>query len=416
MTETAPITEAPSPQELSEPTRISEEIKSSFHDAMEKHGIKLANDGAIPLHPNENPPADVAIKTKVLESEAPNGTHPIKDGDEFPSELIEGIRKEVAPVEDADALFKEQPKGPVKHEHFERVQKTALERVTAADAKVKALEAELAKKLTTPNPLSEEHTKALEDLKSERATLLEKLGIADYANTPEFHSKFTAKERSIEAALMDTAEAAGADKDMISALLHVPIKKRMAMLDEAELSPSARGRIEAWLVRHDELQSDKASELANWKTNAAARQQQEAARAQAHEAQEEREYDLEFEMVSKELFEAEPFRLVEGQPEWNKVAERNRANARELLKGQLSKKAVVVGSIHAAGYETLLGMLRKVQAVAKERGERLSKYEKNTAIAASGSAPRNDGSPDLSKMTDDQASRYQFNRAMGRAG
>ena len=52
--------------------------------------------------------------------------------------------------------------------------------------------------------------------------------------------------------------------------------------------------------------------------------------------------------------------------------------------------AIVRGAIHAAGYETLLGMFRKVQTIARERGERLAKSEKNTP-GPSNNSPRDTG-------------------------
>ncbi len=386
-----------------------ESSKASWDAAMAKNNVRLANDGGISMQQQSEESAPVVEKESVVAHT--NGTAPETD-EEFPSELITGKPAVETPSEDPDALFKEAPKGPVKHEHFERVQKKALEEVTRARAELEQLRAEAAK--TKPSDqLSPELVKQMEDLKAEREQLLERLGQADYARTPEFESKFTVKEQQIATALTETVEAAGADKDLVSSLLHVGIKKRMEMLDNAEITPSAKSRIDALLVRYDEVQSDKVAELANWKSKSAARQQQQQAEQQARAAQEEKEYDTAFDEISKELFETEPFRIIAGQDKWNAVAEKNRANARELLKGGLSAKAVVRGGIHAAGYETLLGMFRKVQATAKSQAAEIAKLRGNSPLPAS-RAPNEKGGADTSKMSDSEAARYHFNKAMGR--
>lgn len=384
---------------------------------MTEHGVKLANDGGIAIQQEgaslEAPKDEAPVETPKTEA---NGTKPpVETGDEFPSELIEG--KAEVPKEDPDAVFKEPAKGPVKHEHFERVQKAALDRVTAIKAEADSLRAELAKAKTGSTALPEEHIKTVEALKAERDTLLERLGEADYARTPEFESKFTKREQGIAASLIETAEAAGADKETISSLLHVPLKRRMALLDEAELNPSARGRIDALLVRYDEIQGEKGAELADWKTKSASRQQEQAAQEHARSAAEERQYDEALKEITSEIFEKdEPFRVIEGQTKWNETAERNRANVAEIVKGNLSPKAVVRAAVHAAGYETLLGMFRKAQATAKAQATELAKYRGNTPKPGDGVTPRDTGEPDISKMSDAEASRYNWNKAMRSGG
>lgn len=341
-------------------------------------------------------PAEVVtetVKTEAAPVVQTNGTKPTETP-EFPAEIVDGAKPLV--TEDPDAVFKEVPKGPIKHENFLRVQKDALDRVTAAKAEAETLRAEIAQLKTATGTVPDEHVKATETLKAERDALLERLGQVDYARTPDFESKFTKREQGIATALVETAEAAGADKDIIASLLHVPLKRRMAMLDEAELNPSARGRIDALLVRYDEIQGEKGTELANWKVNATARQQAAAAQEQARTAAEERQYTDALSKVTKELFEQEPFRMVEGNEKWNAVATRNRANAEEIVRGSLSPEGVVRAAVHAAGYESLLGMFRQSQARCRDMAAELATYKQNSPVASNTShttetrKPKND--------------------------
>jgi len=390
----------------STPTAVTDNqsAASSWDEAMKSEPAASIDDPAVkPVDTVKEPEVKTEVKAK-----SDNGTKPVET-DEFPSELVEGKKEDKKPEEDPDAIYRDEPKGPVKHEHFKNVQTRALQDVTAARSEAESLRKEMANlKAEGGGKLPEEHVKAFDALKAERDALLERLGQSDYQNTPEFQSKFTSKEKQIVAALTETADAAGADKEMVASLLHLPLKRRMAMLDEADLSPSARSRIDTLLVRHDELQSDKAEELANWKTNATARQQEVQAKEQARQAADERQYEEAFKEITTELFETEPFRMIEGNEKWNAVAEKNRANAAEIVKGNLSAKAVVRAAVHAAGYETLLGMFRQVQGRNRDMAVRLAKYEKN------GAAPKNaphDGGK-RSPSSDAESSRMSWDAAV----
>lgn len=384
---------------IEEPPPITdrESATNSWNEAMKAAG---ADDPPVPT-PSEQPEKVVATA---------NGTKPVETKtDEFPDEIIDIAKPaEIVPAEDPDAIFNETPKGQVKHEHFTKVQQTAKERVAAARAESDTLKAEIAKlKTSGTGELPAEHVKQVEELRAEREALLERLGQSDYARTDEFAAKFTNKEGAIAKSLAETAEAAGADKETITALLHVPLKKRMAMLDEAELNPSARGRVDALLVRYDEIQQDKAAELANWKTEAAHRQQTQQAQQQARAAAEEKQYNDAFTEVTKELFETEPFRIIPGNEKWNETANRNRANASEIIKGNLSPAAVVRAGVHAAGYETLLGMFRQVQARARDLAAENTKLKGNSPVPASTSQAQTTNRP----MTDAEHSRQAWEEA-----
>lgn len=372
---------------------------SDSESAVESFNAAMAAAGETQQIIEQAPEKVVEPVKEPVAKASTNGTAPEKT-DEFPDELVGGKEPVVAaPEEDPDAILNEVPKGQVKHEHFEKVQKTAKERVAAARAEADQLRAEVAKLKTAPSSeLAPEHVKTLQALKAERDEALERAGRNDYAGTDEFQKRFTAKESRIAASLTATAEAVGADKETIAALPHLSLKKRMAMLDEAELNQSARSRIDVLLVEYDNLQEEKSEELTNWKANAASRQQRNAAQQQAQAEAEEREYETAFKEVSAELFEHEPFRLIEGNEKWNAVAMKNRANAEEIMKGNLSKKAVARAAGHAAGYETLLGMLRQAQTKNKDQAVRLSKYEKNSPSITSTPASTNSGR----KMTDSE--------------
>jgi hypothetical protein len=391
-------------------------LRTAFHEAMAKNNVALNADGGIPRTPNETPEAPPELK---VEAPAPKETpspepkpKQSEDGISFPDDLLEDGPK--APVENPDAIFEEAPKGPVKHEHFERVQKAAKERVAAAKAEIEQLRAEVAKAKPS-SVLPEEHVKQMAELQAERDALRDKLGQSDYERTPEFEGKFTSREKNLRDMLTATAEASGADKELVLAALHLPLKKRIEMLNDAELNPAALTQITSILTQHDQLQAEKQLALTNWKQDAVTRQQQQQAAAIAHQEAAKKADQEAFEEVSKRFSETPGIKPKDGDVTALSKFERNAELAARLYSGDLNPKAVALASMKAAWFDTILERHNEAIRLANARAEEIVKLKGNGPSI--NGHPVNGSEPASTKGMDDNAiSRNTFREAMAKHG
>lgn len=284
--------------------------------------------------PNPEPPATPAAEAKP-EPETP------APATEIPEQFL-GLEKnpdEPDPLAEARAILQERPKGPIKHDNFQRQQDAANRLVADLETRLKAAEQRAEEAAKTSGAIPEDFTKQHEAMKAELEDYRGRLERHAVTETPKFKAQFTDRETAIAERLNTRAKELGVDADTVDAALRSGFKRRLDLLDGLEISESGKAALSQIMDQHDAIQQEKQSFLAKSKEELGAWQAQER---QLQEARDKERTDFEertFTAVSEEMRKTfAPFQRVEGNSAWNQQAELLETEAKKYFNGQMPLK------------------------------------------------------------------------------
>jgi hypothetical protein len=265
----------------------------------------------------------------------------------------------------------------------------------AADAfrKIKEEKALLAKQLDelksgkTGNPNFEEQLKALQQ---ERDTLSERVRLLDVERHPEFVKKYEGK---INGVFDSVKNLVGSDGERLVGLLKSPESDyRNSQIDDIVegLSPSKKAKLGALIVKYDEINGERASEISEAKADYDAviskyqQDNEEGTKAALESA------TKTWAKVSENARALEIFEPREGDDEWNTELNGRLSLAQQIFNGENSEEDLAKAALWAAAAPKYRELLYAQVEVNKRLQAELSKYRGSepgvTSKATSGSS------------------------------
>ena len=270
----------------------------------------------------------------------------------------------------------------------------------AADAfrKIKEEKAQLAKQLEelksgkTSNPNFEEQLKTLQQ---ERDALSERVRILDVERHPEFVKKYEGK---INGVFDSVKSLVGSDGERLVGLLKSPESDyRNSQIDDIVegLSPSKKAKLGALIVKYDEINGEKASEISEAKSDYDAiiskyQQDNEQGTKAALESA-----TKTWQKVSENARALEIFEPREGDEEWNGELNQRLSLAQQIFNGENSEEDLAKAALWAAAAPKYRELLYSQVEVNKRLQAELAKYRgsepgvTSKATGGSGSRPAN---------------------------
>jgi hypothetical protein len=249
----------------------------------------------------------------------------------------------------------------------------------AADAfrKIKEEKAQLAKQLEelksgkTSNPNYEEQLKALQQ---ERDTLSERVRLLDVERHPEFVKKYEGK---ISGVFDSVKNLVGSDGERLVGLLKSPESDyRNSQIDDIVegLSPSKKAKLGALIVKYDEINGEKASEISEAKSDYDAiiskyqQDNEQGTRAALESA------TKTWAKVSENARALEIFEPRDGDEEWNGELNQRLSLAQQIFNGENSEEDLAKAALWAAAAPKYRELLYAQVEVNKRLQAELSKY------------------------------------------
>ena len=249
----------------------------------------------------------------------------------------------------------------------------------AADAfrKIKEEKAQLAKQLEelkagkSTNPDFESQLKALQE---ERDALSERVRLLDIERHPDFIKKYEGK---INGVFDSVRNLVGTDGERLVSLLKSPESDyRNSQIDDIVegLSPSKKAKLGALIVKYDEINGERASELSEAKADYDAvisRYQQdneEGTKAALESA------TKTWQKVSSDARSLEIFEPRENDEEWNSELNQRLSLAQQIFNGENSEEDLAKAALWAAAAPKYRELLYAQVEVNKRLQAELSKY------------------------------------------
>lgn len=378
-------------------------------------------DEAVAAHPAPTiEPATDPVKTdgpKVEPRKMEESKKTEADTQEFPDEVLLGKAPENKPEENPDAIFDEAPKGPVKHEHFAKVQQTAKERVAAVKAEADALKAELESLRSRATQPNEDHEKTVTELRREITEHREELSrVAFEKHDPEYNKAIRVQE-SNKGLAVAAAKAAGVDEKLVETAFRLGGPQGLSILREAEVETSTLTYVAGLLAQNDQQEASKAEMAKNSRDILSARQQQAQAQAAAKEAHIQKIETATFARVRAEMEKHPELQPLPGHDRWNGQLQNFHNRAQEVLDFRSDNLEETSEFVARNAYavarselnETLNKMLRdKCNALIQENAS----LKGGSPHINGGGNQTKTGGPDLSKMTDEERSKAIFEEAI----
>ena len=270
----------------------------------------------------------------------------------------------------------------------------------AADAfrKIKEEKAQLAKQLEelksgkTTNPNFEEQLKTLQQ---ERDALSERVRILDVERHPEFVKKYEGK---INGVFDSVKSLVGSDGERLVGLLKSPESDyRNSQIDDIVegLSPSKKAKLGALIVKYDEINGEKASEISEAKSDYDAiiskyQQDNEQGTKAALESA-----TKTWAKVSENARALEIFEPRDGDDEWNGELNQRLSLAQQIFNGENSEEDLAKAALWAAAAPKYRELLYAQVEVNKRLQAELSKFRgsepgvTSKATGGGGSRPAN---------------------------
>ena len=270
----------------------------------------------------------------------------------------------------------------------------------AADAfrKIKEEKALLAKQLDelksgkTANPNYEAQLKTLQE---ERDALSERVRILDVERHPEFVKKYEGK---INGVFDSVKSLVGSDGERLVDLLKSPESEyRNSQIDDIVegLSPSRKAKLGALIVKYDEINGERASEISEAKSDYDAiiskyqQDNEEGTKAALESA------TKTWTKVSENARALEIFEPREGDDEWNNELNGRLSLAQQIFNGENSEEDLAKAALWAAAAPKYRELLYAQVEVNKRLQAELSKYRgsepgvTSKATGGGGSRPAN---------------------------
>lgn len=359
-------------------------------------------------------PKEPVVESPAAPPEPPKETTPPATAEsDIPPELL-GITKETPkPEED---IFTIEPKGQLKNENYKRLQAEARTRIEAEKAEKAAIKKELEELRSryTDDYVPEKISKELEYERKTRIEREEELGRIAVERSPLFKQQFTAKQDGLFRQLQKTGEELGLHKDIAAQLIHSSATKRFELLEDLEINGAAKGYISSLLQQHDQVETDKATFLEDWKGKAEQMQRDQEAQTNAEKAKlkayEDKVFDSTLERLSKTFA---PLRKIEGNDKWNQGIDNDIAVARKFHDGEFTTEEFDEVILAGVGAKRLYSMYEKVLGMYQESAKELAGLK-----SASPSAPPPGSKPpidDDSKLSFEERAKRTFDRIVASA-
>lgn len=249
----------------------------------------------------------------------------------------------------------------------------------AAEAfrKIKEEKAALAKQLeeikSAKNPAEDYETK-LKTLSEEREALSERLRLLDIERHPDFVKKY---ETRINNVFESVKGLVGTDGDRLVSLLKAPESDyRNSQIDDIvdQLSPAKKAKLGALIVKHEEIQTERNSEIAEAKSDyesiMSKYQQDETANTKT--ALE--EANKTWSKVAENARALEIFEPRDGDEEWNSELTQRMDLARQIFNGENSEEDLAKAALWAAAAPKYRELLYAQVEVNKRLQSELAKY------------------------------------------
>ena len=356
---------------------------SSFIDAFKASGI----DDAASADESANSASQVTEEPKATKQKPQTKSNDKLTKAEVDIERMFGTKKqqaEAAPTStDADSDIPE-----------------TIKSTKAADAfrKIKEEKAQLAKQLEelksgkTTNPNFEEQLKTLQQ---ERDALSERVRILDVERHPEFVKKYEGK---INGVFDSVKSLVGSDGERLVGLLKSPESDyRNSQIDDIVegLSPSKKAKLGALIVKYDEINGEKASEISEAKSDYDAiiskyQQDNEQGTKAALESA-----TKTWQKVSENARALEIFEPRDGDEEWNGELNQRLSLAQQIFNGENSEEDLAKAALWAAAAPKYRELLYAQVEVNKRLQAELSKFRgsepgvTSKATGGGGSRPAN---------------------------
>ena len=356
---------------------------SSFIDAFKASGI----DDAASADESANSASQVTEEPKATKQKPQTKSNDKLTKAEMDIERMFGTKKqqaEAAPTStDADSDIPE-----------------TIKSTKAADAfrKIKEEKAQLAKQLEelksgkTSNPNFEEQLKTLQQ---ERDALSERVRILDVERHPEFVKKYEGK---INGVFDSVKSLVGSDGERLVGLLKSPESDyRNSQIDDIVegLSPSKKAKLGALIVKYDEINGEKASEISEAKADYDAiiskyQQDNEQGTKAALESA-----TKTWQKVSENARALEIFEPRDGDDEWNGELNQRLSLAQQIFNGENSEEDLAKAALWAAAAPKYRELLYAQVEVNKRLQAELSKFRgsepgvTSKATGGGGSRPAN---------------------------
>jgi hypothetical protein len=335
---------------------------SSFIDAFKASGI---DDAAL---------ADESANSASQVTEEPKAT---KQKPTKPTDASKLSKAEM----DIERMFgtkKQQAEAPTSTDTDSDIPET-IKSTKAADAfrKIKEEKALLAKQLDelksgkTANPNYEAQLKTLQE---ERDALSERVRILDVERHPEFVKKYEGK---INGVFDSVKNLVGTDGERLVDLLKSPESEyRNSQIDDIVegLSPSKKAKLGALIVKYDEINGERASEISEAKADYDAviskyqQDNEEGTKAALESA------TKTWAKVSENARALEIFEPREGDEEWNTELNGRLSLAQQIFNGENSEEDLAKAALWAAAAPKYRELLYAQVEVNKRLQAELSKY------------------------------------------
>ena len=355
---------------------------SSFIDAFKASGI----DDAASADESANSASQVTEEPKATKQKPQTKSNDKLTKAEMDIERMFGTKKQQAEAPtstDADSDIPE-----------------TIKSTKAADAfrKIKEEKAQLAKQLEelksgkTSNPNFEEQLKTLQQ---ERDALSERVRILDVERHPEFVKKYEGK---INGVFDSVKNLVGSDGERLVGLLKSPESDyRNSQIDDIVegLSPSKKAKLGALIVKYDEINGEKASEISEAKSDYDAiiskyQQDNEQGTKAALESA-----TKTWAKVSENARALEIFEPRDGDDEWNGELNQRLSLAQQIFNGENSEEDLAKAALWAAAAPKYRELLYAQVEVNKRLQAELSKFRgsepgvSSRATGSGGSRPAN---------------------------
>jgi len=255
----------------------------------------------------------------------------------------------------------------------------SIKSTKAADAfrKIKEEKAQLAKQLEelkvgkSPNPEFESKLKTLQE---ERDALSERVRLLDIERHPEFVKKYESK---INGVFDSVKNLVGTDGERLVGLLKSPENDyRNSQIDDIVegLSPSKKAKLGALIVKYDEINGERTSEMSEAKSDYEAilsRYQQdneEGTKAALESA------SKTWQKVSGDARSLEIFEPRENDEEWNSELNTRLSLAQQIFNGENSEEDLAKAALWAAAAPKYRELLYSQVEVNKRLQAELAKY------------------------------------------
>ena len=335
---------------------------SSFIDAFKASGI----DDAASADESANSASQVTEEPKATKQKPTKPTDAPK------------LSKSEMDIERMFGTKKQQAEAPTSTDADSDIPET-IKSTKAADAfrKIKEEKAALAKQLEelksgkTSNPNFEEQLKTLQQ---ERDTLSERVRLLDVERHPEFVKKYEGK---INGVFDSVKSLVGSDGERLVGLLKSPESDyRNSQIDDIVegLSPSKKAKLGALIVKYDEINGEKASEISEAKSDYDAiiskyQQDNEQGTKAALESA-----TKTWEKVSENARALEIFEPRDGDEEWNGELNQRLSLAQQIFNGENSEEDLAKAALWAAAAPKYRELLYSQVEVNKRLQAELAKY------------------------------------------